>query len=78
MEDIIKAWQSIPEEARGALLMWLSGVALAGFRWLAAKVPAGPMRSTLDAVDLLFHAATASSKKLADRTAPAPKRPSVP
>jgi hypothetical protein len=79
MQELVKVWQSIPEEARGALLMWLSGVVLAGLRWAAGKwVPAGNLRSTLDALDLLAHFATASSRRLADRPAPAPKRPSVP
>jgi hypothetical protein len=79
MQELVKVWQSIPAEARGAFWLWLGSAALAGARWVAGKyVPAGNLRSTLDAIDLIAHVVTASSRRLGDRPAPAPKRPSVP
>lgn len=53
---------------------WVLGVVLAVVRpWLAKRVPAGRARWWLDALDLVLHAISASSKRLADRPAPPAK-----
>lgn len=60
-------------EAAMALLWALGGLLAVARPLLARWVPSGPGRYWLDAVDSILHAASASSKRLADRPAPPPK-----
>ena len=74
MEDVIKLWQSIPAETRGAIELWAVGMLVAGARWGVNRwVPAGRARSWLEAVDWLAHFALGNSRALGQRVAPEKK-----
>ena len=78
MSKLVEAWQSIPEEARGAIWMWLASAFWGALREVLQRVPAGSLRGWVEALDLIAHYATASSRALKDRVAPEPKRKSFP
>lgn len=74
----------LPQTSVGHVMTYLyaASVVLAVLRWtLNRYLPPGPLRSWIEAIDLLAHYATASSRALKDRIAPEPfkrRRKSVP